>query len=292
MAGDNGNTSSTSGRGEMLEGIHGIQNSMQNNFSIMAKEYKSVQVLIEGLMKLLALLQTRLDNVEMDVDSFRGPIKNFEELSVFRSRDFIDKHIANIVKPSEERLVNKIMHIEDELNLVRNLHVGPNFSEFRSKGKVKFSPGGGRRGGSIIIERAPDDLAPLEILNELACVLEIPDFSNIKISHVKRWTSGVGTDEERVLMRVSFENVYDTNKFLNKDKNKKLKDTECSDRFHGVKIYLDRTYAQREHFKILLNEAKRRNVVLHEGGNHEYIWIVSRGKVMKVRNRGFGRHVI
>ena len=75
------------------------------------------------------------------------------------------------------------------------------------------------------------------------------------------------------------------NNFLSKAINKQLKNIESSNRFHGVKIYPDRSYAEREHFKILLNEAQRRNVVLMEGGLQEYIWIVSGGMVIKVKKR-------
>ena len=82
-----------------------------------------------------------------------------------------------------------------------------------------------------------------------------------------------------------FDNVYDKNKFLSKAINKQLKNIESSNRFNGVKIYPDHSYAEREHFKILLNEAQRRNVVLMEGGVQEYIWIVSCGMVIKVKKR-------
>ena len=59
-----------------------------------------------------------------------------------------------------------------------------------------------------------------------------------------------------------------------------------------VKIYLDRPHAEREHFKILLNEANRRNAVLSERGDHEYIWVVRNGAVIKVRNKSFGKQAI
>ena len=154
-----------------------------------------------------------------------------------------------------------------------------------SKVKENFVSDRNKRGNRIIIEGIPNDLEPLEIINELANVLELPCVPNKKIRYVKKWICGFGTDHARVLLRVCFDNVYDKNKFLSKAINKQLKNIESSDRFHGVKIYPDRSYAEREHFKILLNEAQRRNVVLMEGGVQEYIWIVSCGMVIKVNKR-------
>ena len=206
-------------------------------------------------------------------------------MSVFRSREFIDNHIANIVKPIEESLVSKISKIEDQYYLGSNVQRGLNAPVGYGKGKANFASGVNKKGNRIIIEGAPSDLQPLEIINELASVLEIPDLSNIKISYVKRWIFGLGTEEERVLLRVCFDNVHDKNKFLSKAINKKLKDIEFSDRFYDVEIYPDRPHAEREHFKLLLNEAMRRNVVLNEGDKQKYIWVVRYGMVIKVRKR-------
>ena len=223
--------------------------------------------------------------MESEIEHFRGQLKDFEAISVFRSREFIDNHIANIVKPIEESLISRISKIEDQYNLGSNVQRGINTPVVYGKGKANFASGVNKKGNRIIIEGAPSDLQPLEIINELASVLEIPDLSNIKISYVKRWISGLGTEEERVLLRVCFDNTNDKYKFLSKAISKKLKDIEFSDRFYGVKIYPDRPYAEREHFKLLLNEAMRRNDVLNEGDKQKYIWVVRYGMVIKVRKR-------
>ena len=78
---------------------------------------------------------------------------------------------------------------------------------------------------------------------------------------------------------------HDKYKFVNKTVNKKLKEMESSSRFHGIKIYPDWSYADREHFKILLREAERRNVELQVNNDQCRIRVVSGGRVLNVRNR-------
>ena len=69
-------------------------------------------------------------------------------MSVFRSREFINNHIANIVKPIEERLVSRIMKIEDQYNLGSNVQGGPSIPVVHGKGKVNFASGGSKRGNN------------------------------------------------------------------------------------------------------------------------------------------------
>ena len=60
---------------------------------------------------------------------------------------------------------------------------------------------------------------------------------------------------------------------------------ESSCRYHGIKIYPDRSYADREHFKILLREAERRNVELQMNNDQSRIWVVRGSRVINDRNR-------
>ena len=66
---------------------------------------------------------------------------------------------------------------------------------------------------------------------------------------------------------------------------------ESSARFHGVQIYPDRTFAERESFKLLLNEAKMRNKVLRQSAVHDFKWIVGHGYLLKVSTRCGGKPV-
>ena len=251
----------------------------------MKTSWKDIKDLCDSLMDKILLLSRRVLALETESEYLRGQIKDFEDMSYIGSKDFIDTQIDSIVKPLEVRLLTRITKIEDKYNTSSCVQDVLSTTEISSKGKENSVSDGSERGNRIIIEGVPNDLEPLEIINELASVLEIPDMSNKKISYVKQWISGLGTEHARVILRVCFNNVNDKNKFLSKELIKKLKNIESSNRFHGVKIYPDRSYAEREHFKLLLNEAKRKNVVLKEGGVNKHIWIVSRGMVIKVKKR-------
>ena len=116
--------------------------------------------------------------------------------------------------------------------------------------------------------------------------------SNIKLNYVKRWISGAGTDKPRGIMWVCFANRIEGDTFLSKEIINKLSVFESSARFHGVKIFPDRPFAEREYFKLLLKEAKVRNKDLGKGGDRKYKWIVNHGTLLKVRNRFSGGHDI
>ena len=146
------------------------------------------------------------------------------------------------------------------------------------------------RGKRVIFEGLPTDSEPIEILKELASVLEIPNISNINVNYVKRWISGAGTDKARGILRVCFTDSFQGDIFLSKDSINKLCAFESSARFYGVKIYPDRSFAERESFKLLLNEAKVRNMDLCKGGASNYRWIIKNGTLIKVRNSFRGRH--
>ena len=143
------------------------------------------------------------------------------------------------------------------------------------------------RGKRIIFEGLPTDCEPIELLNELASVLEIPNMTNIDVNYVKRWISGAGTDRARGILRVCFTESIQGDIFLSKDILNKLCAFDSSDRFHGVRIF-----AERESFKLLLNEAKVRNKDLIKGGVSKYRWLVKHGTLLKVSISCRGRHVI
>ena len=109
--------------------------------------------------------------------------------------------------------------------------------------------------------------------------------SDSKINYTKKWVTGAGTDMARVMIRVGCINSQEKCKFTNKTTYEKLKSLESSSRFYGIKIYPDRSYAEREHFKILLSEADRRNEVLQTNGDQCSIWVVRGNRVLKVKKR-------
>ena len=178
--------------------------------------WKEIKDLCDSLMDKIIILSRKVVTLEADSEYLRGQIKDFEDMSDFGSKEFIDTQIDSIVKPLEERLLNRIMKIEGKYNTGLCAQGALKSSEVSSKGNENSVTDGSERGNRIIIEGIPNDLEPLEIINELASVLEISDMSNKKISYVKQWISGLGTEHARVILRVCFNNVNDKNKFLSK----------------------------------------------------------------------------
>ena len=277
---------------KMLEVMRDLSLSVSSIQSDMRDiNWKKFKEICDNLMDKVLLLSYRVVEMEAEFDNVKSQINDLEAMSVYGYKDFINTQIDSCVKPLEDRLLTKIIKLEDQYNLgscVRDVRETKHQVSNQVHPVVHNNVTGNlvsdrnKRGSRIIIEGIPNDLEPLEIINELTNLLELPCVPNKKIRYVKKWICGFGTEHARVLLRVCFDNVYDKNKFLSKSINKKLKNIESSNMFHGVKIYPDRSYAEREHFKLLLNEAQRRNVDLMEGGVQEYIWIVSCGMVTKV----------
>ena len=225
---------------------------------------------IEKLISGHASLLQRIVELEAEISFLNDKIKVYDSTDVnISDSDYMENQGVKNYNPADDGLLGKT----------------------KDKLKVCSSKGGGR-GNRIIIEGLPFDCEPFEILNELASVLEIPNMSNIRIKYVKKWTSGAGTDEPREMLRICFVNRCDRDKFICKDINIKLRDIGSSARFHGVKIYPDRPFAEREAFKLLLNEAKMRNKTLSNGEAMPYRWVVGHGKLYKIRIRSCGRPVI
>ena len=215
----------------------------------------------ERLVKIINALQTQLDQ-------YKDKTKEFYSTDVYSDNENLDKHIGYGKNLAEE---------EEYVSETKPKMFGV---------KRKF------RGKRIIFEGLPTDCEPIELLKELASVLEIPNMTNIDVNYVKRWISGAGTDRARGILRVCFTESIQGDIFLSKDILNKLCAFDSSARFHGVKIFPDRPFAERESFKLLLNEAKVRNKDLIKGGVSKYRWLVKHGTLIKVSNSCRGRHVI
>ena len=238
--------------------------------------------IIDELDSEVAQLVHRVQILEAELVVFRDKIKNVEAMAAFVDKEQMDNYIISITKLTEERLVSRINVIEQKYNGRGR----PNIPIVYSKGK-DFD--GRKRGNVVMFEGIPLESDPVEIMKELASVLEVPNISETKINYVKRWISGEGTFEPKVLMKIGFTNGHDKDMFISKATKKKLNDLEPSARFFGVKIYPDRSYAERVYFKFLLNEVNKKNEDLKFGGEQRYIWVVSRGRVIKVINKKCGR---
>ena len=202
---------------------------------------------------------------ETEINELRDRLNKFENMPVFSDRMSLDNHIISTMKSTEERIVNRIKSSE-------------------SNHRVKVS-GRGFRDNKIILEGISEHVDHKEFIRDLSSALEITDMSDNKINYMMKWTTGADTDNTRVLVRVGFSDPRDKFMFVNKEVKRKLKEFETSSRFHGIKIYQDRSYADREHFKTLLSEAERRNVELQRNNDHSRIWVVCGSKVINVRNR-------
>ena len=56
-------------------------------------------------------------------------------------------------------------------------------------------------------------------------------------------------------------------------------------KFYGIKIYPDRSPAERIQFKELLKVAAVKNSELVASNDHEHFWTVKHGRVLKVKKR-------
>ena len=226
---------------------------------------------------------SRIEALETEISIQREKIKAFDFMAVYSAKEFSKEYSVNDMETAENMLAgesNEEQIVVSNDNGFEN-RVASEENVFRNKSKGK----------RIIIESLPCDDDPMDIFYELASVLEIPNMSQVKINYYKSWVSKAGTERSKVILRVSFANYSDKLKFISKDISNKLSKIESSARFHGVQIYPDRTFAERESFKLLLNEAKLRNKVLRQTAVYDYRWIVDQGILIKVNTRFGGKPV-
>ena len=107
----------------LLEAMRDIASNMASKENI-RDTTKMITDLIDNMRKQMELLFNNVATLEAEVEHFPGQLKDFEAMSVFTFREFIDNHIANIVKPIEESLISRISKIEDQYNLGSDVQGG------------------------------------------------------------------------------------------------------------------------------------------------------------------------
>ena len=135
--------------GEMLVAMRDISHSvtklatkdeMRSSWKKIKDLCDNLKDLCDNLMDKVVLLSRRVVALETEFEYFRGQIKDLEAKSFIGSKEFIDTQIDSIVKPLEERLLTRIMKIEDKYNMGLCVQDVLNTPVVYSKGKVKGIP--------------------------------------------------------------------------------------------------------------------------------------------------------
>ena len=142
-----------------------------------------------------------------------------------------------------------------------------------------------RRKNKVVFENVPDQVVPINLIKELAVDLNIDGMTDPVVNYVHKWTSRPSVGDPKNMVRIEFSYDYDKSKFLGKSVREKLASLPNNHRFYGIKIYQDRSPAERRQHKEHMHEAEIKNLQLTAAGDLEHIWIVKFGRVFKVKKR-------
>ena len=255
-------TGRVSGRGspstdigtDVMFALRSIQNqltSMSSDLNTLVGNYNSIEAKVTDIESTLVDMQGKVTELET-------------RRTIFTNQDLFDEHLDSILKPMEARLKEEI---KSEIK-----YAGRN-----TKAEIMDIQ---RRQKNLIIENPPGHSDAKTLVCELAGSLGLTNITNDSIKAINEWTNGEGTDTERKLMCVIFKHEEDKFKFLRKEVREKVDQIGTGHRFYGVKIYPDRSPAERKQYKEQKHEAEQKNAALTPQDTHKYI--VSRGRVIIV----------
>ena len=120
----------------------------------------------------------------------------------------------------------------------------------------------------------------MEAIQNLMGFLEIGE-TNIK----KMFRINSRTDNDRVApaLNIEFYSMSDKFKFFNNSTRGILNAIHCRHLFRGVKIAPDRSFQERQRYRLLRDEMNQRNTELMLGGIVDEMWIIRKMSLVKVQ---------
>ena len=137
-----------------------------------------------------------------------------------------------------------------------------------------------RRQNNMIIENAPEQDDSKELVLELASFLDIEDITRESFSFVSKWKA---KRSNKSMVCVAFKVGDDKKKFLKKENYEKIGNIQSGVKFHGCKLYHDRSPIERTQHKEQIAEAQMLNSSLPP--TDPYHFVVRLGRVVKVPKR-------
>ena len=229
--------------------------------------------ILEELKKQTNLIVSNLSNFKILVDGIVDRVDALETNSLSSDSDInLDEYLINKIKPLEDKMIrtdNKTKEIESTVKKLSNI-------KFDVLDIVK-------RRNNLVFEKVPEGLEPTNLIKELAKELDIEGLNDFTVSYAHKWKFRPFSGEPKNMMCIKFRYETDKFKFLGKTIRDKLKSLDKQHKFYGIKIFPDRSPAERKKFKELLKVAVVKNSELAAVNDHEHIWIVKFGRVFKVK---------
>ena len=226
-------------------------------------EHKELMDAVHDLANRNASLETQVNDMEIKIDNVITKVTDIETNTLFKTRQDFDLHLQSVLKPIEDNFKSEIQGVKWAINA--------NIVDIM------------RRQKNLIIDNAPAYSNEYEFVKELADDLNIQNIDRDRIKTINKWINGQGTSTAKNMMCVVFKNEEDKFKFLSKETREKVGKWVSGDRYFGVKIYPDRSPAERIQFKEQTAEADRLNAALLPGDPKK--WVVSMGRLIQVNRR-------
>ena len=218
---------------------------------------------LSGLRK-LSNIEDKQDHLISEVGRISDRVKSLEDNQIFNSKSDFDDHLEVKLKPlldSHADVLNKMK--EMEVNIKADV-LDP----------VK-------RRKKLVVEGAPSHYTPIALVKKLVSTLDIQCMDNSQILRTHKWTSNPSAGHPKSMFNIEFKYEEDKYLFINKEVREKLENLDNSNEFYGVKIYHDRSPAERRQHQIASQEVSSNNQGL--GPDSTYKWIVRDGRPTKVR---------
>ena len=125
----------------------------------------------------------------------------------------------------------------------------------------------------------PNTNNDLETIQNLSEELELGSMNIKKIFRIKS-----NTNDETIAppLNVEFISMDDKWKFLHKNTREKIKNMSNSSHFHGISVAPDRSFRERQKYRLLRIEMDQRNTELVNNGIEDQMWIIRKMRLEKV----------
>ena len=264
----------------LVETLQGLQKQLADTA---LQQSEHIMNTCKPISEKMRELKSNLDNfvaknesLEINIGNTKGLLDNvmermdtLEAKSVYyNNMDDFDVYFDSKIKPLEDRFVTNEKKIKD------------------LESKVKFDVIDTiRRKNKLIFENVPDEVDPINLIKELAIDLKIEGMTDPMVNYTHKWISRPSLGAPKNMVCIEFRYDWDKCKFLGKSIREKLACLESKHRFYGIKIYPDRSPAERRQHREHMYEAEIKNLQLTAAGDQEHIWIVKFGRVFKVKKR-------
>ena len=225
---------------------------------------------IEDLSNRHETLAGQFSDMNSQLTTVAAKVDLLETQSVFSNRNEFEAFFDNKMKPLEDRLTYNEKKMKewsrevkaDVLDIVK-------------------------RKNKIIIESVPETHKGMEIaelIKEIVDEFNIPDMDSPGIRNSYKWISKANPPSAaKNMISIEFVNELDKARFCDKSVKDKLMSQSTGDKFLGMKIFHDRSPAERKQRQELWKEAEQKNLQLTDSSR---IWVVSAvGRVVNVKKR-------